>query len=99
MAQIHLQEWQKAQIEMVEVKGGQTVEMFVRVFGLGGSGWLTALVGMGKVVAGYGKAIEVDSPYYLHPSDHQGLVFVRHPLTENGENYFTWRRNMMTTFE
>ncbi|KAK3023605.1 hypothetical protein RJ639_044065 [Escallonia herrerae] len=56
-------------------------------------------VGMGNVVAGYGKAIEVDSPYYLHPSDHPGLVFVTHPLTENGENYFTWRRNMMTALE
>ncbi|KAK2972756.1 hypothetical protein RJ640_019404 [Escallonia rubra] len=43
MAQIHLREWQKAQIEMVEVEGGRTVEMMVRVFGLGGSGWLTAL--------------------------------------------------------
>ncbi|KAK3021248.1 hypothetical protein RJ639_047520 [Escallonia herrerae] len=56
-------------------------------------------VSMGNVVAGYGKAIEVDSPYYLHPSDHPGLVFVTHPLTENGENYFTWRRNMMTALE
>ncbi|KAK3015445.1 hypothetical protein RJ639_007777 [Escallonia herrerae] len=42
-------EWQKAQIEMVEVKGGQTVEMLVRVFGLGGSGWLTAL-GFGELL-------------------------------------------------
>ncbi|KAK3023223.1 hypothetical protein RJ639_043335 [Escallonia herrerae] len=49
MAQIHLQEWQKAQIEMVEVEGGQTVEMLVRVFGLGGSGWLTAL-GFGELL-------------------------------------------------
>ncbi|KAK2984094.1 hypothetical protein RJ640_017713 [Escallonia rubra] len=56
-------------------------------------------VGMGNIVAGYGKAIEVNSPYYLHPSDHPGLVFVTPPLTENGENYFTWRRNMMTTLE
>ncbi|KAK2985868.1 hypothetical protein RJ640_009938 [Escallonia rubra] len=56
-------------------------------------------VGMGNVVAGFGKAIEVDSPYYLHPFDHPGLVFVTHPLTENGENYFTWRRNMMTALE
>ncbi|KAK3027783.1 hypothetical protein RJ639_042228 [Escallonia herrerae] len=56
-------------------------------------------VGMGNVVAGCGKAIEVDSPYYLHPSNHPGLVFVTHPLTENGENYFTWRRNMLTTLE
>ncbi|KAK2989681.1 hypothetical protein RJ640_015530 [Escallonia rubra] len=49
MAQIHLQEWRKAQIEMVEVKGGQTVEMLVRVFGRGGSGWLTAL-GFGELL-------------------------------------------------
>ncbi|KAK2985871.1 hypothetical protein RJ640_009941 [Escallonia rubra] len=56
-------------------------------------------VGMGNVVAGYGKAIEVDSPYYLHLFDHPGLVFVTHLLTENGENYFTWRRNMMTALE
>ncbi|KAK3030702.1 hypothetical protein RJ639_034878 [Escallonia herrerae] len=56
-------------------------------------------VSMGNVVADYGKAVEVDSPYYLHPSDHLGLVFVTHPLTENGENYFTWRRNMMTALE
>ncbi|KAK2996942.1 hypothetical protein RJ639_024876 [Escallonia herrerae] len=56
-------------------------------------------VGMGNVVASYGKKIEVDSPYYLHPSDHPGLVFVTHPLTENGENYFSWRRNMMTALE
>ncbi|KAK3003105.1 hypothetical protein RJ639_020224 [Escallonia herrerae] len=56
-------------------------------------------VSMGNVVAGYGKTIEVDSPYYLHPFDHPCLVFVTHPLTENGENYFTWRRNMMTALE
>ncbi|KAK3040215.1 hypothetical protein RJ639_028927 [Escallonia herrerae] len=56
-------------------------------------------VGMGNVVAGHGKTIEVDSPYYLHPSDHPGLVFVPHPLIENGESYFTWRRNIMTALE
>ncbi|KAJ7950833.1 UBN2_3 domain-containing protein [Quillaja saponaria] len=46
-----------------------------------------------------GKATKVDSPYYLHPSDHPGLVFIMHPLAENGENYFTWRRSMMTALE
>ncbi|KAK2992798.1 hypothetical protein RJ640_009095 [Escallonia rubra] len=56
-------------------------------------------VSMGNVVAGYNKAIEVDSPYYLHPSDNPGLVFVTHPMTENGENYFTSRRKMMTALE
>ncbi|KAH0685526.1 hypothetical protein KY290_017009 [Solanum tuberosum] len=30
------------------------------------------------------------SPYSLHPSDHPGLIFVTNPLSENGENYFTW---------
>ncbi|KAK2975147.1 hypothetical protein RJ640_010827 [Escallonia rubra] len=56
-------------------------------------------VSMGNVVVRYGKTIEVDSPYYLHSSDHLGLVFLTHPLTENGENYFTWRRNMTTALE
>ncbi|KAH0701789.1 hypothetical protein KY285_016067 [Solanum tuberosum] len=30
------------------------------------------------------------SLYSLHPSDHPGLIFVTNPLSENGENYFTW---------
>ncbi|XP_059287178.1 uncharacterized protein LOC132040543 [Lycium ferocissimum] len=35
------------------------------------------------------------SPYSLHPFDHPGLIFVIDPLSENGENYFTWRRNFL----
>ncbi|XP_060195432.1 uncharacterized protein LOC132624710 [Lycium barbarum] len=35
------------------------------------------------------------SPYSLHPSDHPGLIFVTDPLSENGENYFTWRRTFL----
>ncbi|KAK2979253.1 hypothetical protein RJ640_001643 [Escallonia rubra] len=44
-------------------------------------------------------AIDTKSTFYLHPSDHPGLVFVTQPLSENGENYFTWRRNMLTAFQ
>lgn len=44
------------------------------------------------------KAIDTNSPYYLHHSDHPGLIFVTHPLSENGENYFTWRKNMWNAF-
>lgn len=32
------------------------------------------------------------SPYYIHHSDHPGLVLVSKPLT--GENYGTWSRSM-----
>lgn len=32
------------------------------------------------------------SPYSLHPSAHPGLIFVISPLSENGENYFTWKQ-------
>ncbi|KAH0672518.1 hypothetical protein KY290_024748 [Solanum tuberosum] len=35
------------------------------------------------------------SPYSLHPLDHPSLIFVTNPLSENGENYFTWRRNFL----
>ncbi|KAK3027227.1 hypothetical protein RJ639_041645 [Escallonia herrerae] len=44
-------------------------------------------------------AIDTKSPFYLHPSDHPGLIFVIQPLSENGENYFTWRRNMLTALQ
>ncbi|KAK3026572.1 hypothetical protein RJ639_041158 [Escallonia herrerae] len=44
-------------------------------------------------------AIDTKSPFYLHPSDHPGLIFVTQPLSENGENYFTWRRNMLTALQ
>ncbi|KAK3021988.1 hypothetical protein RJ639_045683 [Escallonia herrerae] len=44
-------------------------------------------------------AIDTKSPFYLHPSDHPGLIFVTQPLSENGENYFTWRRNMLTVLQ
>ncbi|KAK2966571.1 hypothetical protein RJ640_009343 [Escallonia rubra] len=39
--------------------------------------------------------IDTSSPYYLHPSDHPGLIFVTHPLSENGDNYFTWRHSFL----
>ncbi|KAK3036281.1 hypothetical protein RJ639_031253 [Escallonia herrerae] len=39
--------------------------------------------------------IDTSSPYYLHPLDHPGLIFVTHPLSENGDNYFTWRRSFL----
>ncbi|KAK3034294.1 hypothetical protein RJ639_034098 [Escallonia herrerae] len=44
-------------------------------------------------------AIDTKSPFYLHPSDHPGLIFVTQPLSKNGENYFTWRRNMLTSLQ
>uniref|UniRef100_A0A3Q7JBG9 Retrotransposon Copia-like N-terminal domain-containing protein n=1 Tax=Solanum lycopersicum TaxID=4081 RepID=A0A3Q7JBG9_SOLLC len=34
------------------------------------------------------------SLFFFLPPDHQGLIFVTNPLSENGENYFTWRRNL-----
>ncbi|KAK2988480.1 hypothetical protein RJ640_003759 [Escallonia rubra] len=43
--------------------------------------------------------IDTKSLFYLHPSDHPGLIFVTQPLSENGENYFTWRRNMLKAFQ
>ncbi|KAK3003894.1 hypothetical protein RJ639_020228 [Escallonia herrerae] len=44
-------------------------------------------------------AIDTKSPFYLHPFDHPCLIFVTQPLSENGENYFTWRRNMLTALQ
>ncbi|GKU91783.1 hypothetical protein SLEP1_g5603 [Rubroshorea leprosula] len=38
------------------------------------------------------KTTDLDSPYYLHPSDDPGKVLVTSPLT--GENFHTWRRAM-----
>nr|CAD1842112.1 unnamed protein product [Ananas comosus var. bracteatus] len=38
------------------------------------------------------KPVNSDSPYYLHPSDNPGTVFVSCPL--NGDNYPTWKRAM-----
>ncbi|GKU96826.1 hypothetical protein SLEP1_g10018 [Rubroshorea leprosula] len=38
------------------------------------------------------KTTDLDSPYYLHPSDDPGRVLVTSPLT--GENFHTWRRAM-----
>ncbi|GKV06325.1 hypothetical protein SLEP1_g18226 [Rubroshorea leprosula] len=38
------------------------------------------------------KTVNLDSPYYLHPSDDLGRVLVTSPLT--GENFHTWRRAM-----
>ncbi|KAK3001668.1 hypothetical protein RJ639_022514 [Escallonia herrerae] len=45
--------------------------------------------------ANQSKAIDTTSPYYLHMSDHLGPIFVTHPLSESGDNDFTWRRNFM----
>ncbi|WRX18122.1 Retrotransposon Copia-like [Theobroma cacao] len=45
--------------------------------------------------ASHNIAIDTKSPYFLHSSDHPGLTFVTHPLNENGENYFTWRRSFL----
>ncbi|KAK3028077.1 hypothetical protein RJ639_039368 [Escallonia herrerae] len=39
--------------------------------------------------------IDTSSPYYLHPLDHPDLIFVTHPLSENGDNYFTWSRSFL----
>ncbi|XP_070669026.1 uncharacterized protein [Malus domestica] len=35
---------------------------------------------------------EVSNPYFLHHSDHPGLMLVSKPL--NGDNYATWHRAM-----
>ncbi|KAK2988883.1 hypothetical protein RJ640_000243 [Escallonia rubra] len=43
--------------------------------------------------------IDTKSPFYLHLSDHPGLIFVTQSLSENGENYFTWRSNMLTALQ
>ncbi|KAK3000718.1 hypothetical protein RJ639_021956 [Escallonia herrerae] len=47
--------------------------------------------------ANQSKAVDPTSPYYLHLSDHPGLIFMAHPLNESGDNYFTWRRSFMNT--
>ena len=56
--------------------------------------------GQGNIVdiTATNKAIDV-SPYYLHPSDHPSLIFVTHPLGEDGNSYFTWRRNFMNALQ
>ncbi|KAJ0105728.1 hypothetical protein Patl1_18391 [Pistacia atlantica] len=41
------------------------------------------------------KVVNYISPYYLHPFDHPGLIFVTNPLSESGDHYFTWRRSFM----
>ncbi|KAK3034764.1 hypothetical protein RJ639_032277 [Escallonia herrerae] len=45
--------------------------------------------------ANQSKVVDTTSPYYLHPSDHPSLIFVTQPLSESGDNYFTWRRSFM----
>lgn len=35
---------------------------------------------------------DLDNPYYLHPSDHPGLVLVSQPLSD--DNYTSWKRAM-----
>ncbi|WRX26115.1 Retrotransposon Copia-like [Theobroma cacao] len=44
-------------------------------------------------------AVDINSPYHLHPSDHPGLVFVTHSLSENGKNYFTWRCSFLNALQ
>ncbi|KAK2974742.1 hypothetical protein RJ640_007169 [Escallonia rubra] len=52
--------------------------------------------GLVPVVAAYQNVtIDPKYTYCLSASDHPGLLFVTNPLKENGENYFTWRRNML----
>ncbi|KAK3010285.1 hypothetical protein RJ639_011830 [Escallonia herrerae] len=47
------------------------------------------------VAASQNATINPKSPYCLSTFDHPGLLFVTNPFKENGENYFTWRRNML----
>src|ERR1044072_8790726 len=35
----------------------------------------------------------VENPYYLHASDHPGLVLVSQPLAD--DNYASWKRSMV----
>lgn len=49
--------------------------------------------------ASHNIAIDTKSPYFLHSSYHPGLTFVTHPLNENGENYFTWRRSFLNALQ
>ncbi|KAK3001165.1 hypothetical protein RJ639_021761 [Escallonia herrerae] len=44
-------------------------------------------------------AINTKSPFNLHSSDHPSLIFVTQPLSENGENYFTWKHNTLTALQ
>lgn len=39
------------------------------------------------------KESEVSNPYFIHHSDHPGMVIVSKPL--NGDNYATWNRTSM----
>ncbi|KAK3043853.1 hypothetical protein RJ639_000552 [Escallonia herrerae] len=47
------------------------------------------------VVASQNATIDPKSLYCLSASDHPELLFDTNPLKENGESYFTWRRNML----
>ncbi|EOY31746.1 Uncharacterized protein TCM_038869 [Theobroma cacao] len=51
------------------------------------------------IVTSNNTVVDIKSPYYLHSSDHLGLIFVTHPLSETGENYFTWRCNFMNALQ
>ncbi|KAK2965994.1 hypothetical protein RJ640_012349 [Escallonia rubra] len=55
--------------------------------------------GLAPVANVQNVTIDTKSPFYLHPSDHPGLIFVTQSLSENGENYFTWRSNMLTALQ
>ncbi|PIN12582.1 hypothetical protein CDL12_14808 [Handroanthus impetiginosus] len=59
-----------------------------------------ANVGAGNIadIVASNKASET-SPYYLHSSEYPSLIFVTHPFSENGENYFTWRHNLMNALQ
>ncbi|KAK3042549.1 hypothetical protein RJ639_001543 [Escallonia herrerae] len=63
---------------------------------------------MGYVTSGYSNMDLVasantnqskadDTTSALHPSDHPDLIFVMHPLSGSGDNYFTWNRSFMNT--
>lgn len=45
------------------------------------------------------SSIDPKSPFYLHPSDHPGLVFVTHPLSDEGENYFVWKKAFLNALK
>ncbi|XP_072956526.1 uncharacterized protein [Typha angustifolia] len=36
---------------------------------------------------------DLSNPYFIHPSDHSGLVLISKPL--NGDNYSSWKRSMI----
>lgn len=37
--------------------------------------------------------------FYLHSSDHPGLVFVTQPLSDEGDNYFVWKKALLNALK